>query len=134
MEDSVAPLLSHEGTIIFVDHPRPTRLTTTAHARDYFDAVVRYWRAHVSPARATFIVNYANLSTDPSLKGVYSDQVARINTECAELIVRYGGDPTQRTMARVVGIRLQTPSRVFDTREQAMAFVRSRKSGAAKER
>ena len=131
MSSPVAPALSHdfdEG-IIFVEHPEPIELTNRTLIGGYFDAVMSYWRQHFQPRKVSFVVAYESLTVDPRLAVYYGEQVGRIQTECATVIVRHGGTHSQRTVARVVGIRLGVRSRVFGSKQEAIAFVRTLRHG-----
>jgi hypothetical protein len=114
---------------VFVTHPAPTRLGTEAEIRSYFDRVVSFWRA-TCRGRAYFVVDYANLSSDISLNAFYAQQIRRVVDECAVTIVRHGGDPLQRTAARLVSIKLHVPSRVYSSLDEALGVVRALRRGA----
>jgi hypothetical protein len=125
-----APALQFDPVenIVFVTHPAPTHLGTQDAIRSYFDRVVSFWRV-TCPGRVFFVVDYANLSSDISLNAFYAEQIRRIVDECAVTIVRYGGDPLQRTTARLVGLKLHIPSRVYGSREEALDVVRALRQG-----
>jgi len=119
--------------ILFVSHPEPTKLDSEELIRRYFNEVVAFWIAKCNGQRVYFVVDYENLSVDPNLKEIYGKQVERGVRGYALTIVRYGGEPLQRTVARLVGIQLHVPSNVYESREQAIAVVRQLRARATAE-
>jgi hypothetical protein len=117
--------------VVFVTHPAPTYLATHEAIRAYFDRVIAFWRASC-PGRAYFVVDYENLRSEIALNDFYAEQIRRVVDECAVTIVRHGGDPLQRTTARLVGIKLHIPSRVYGSLDEAMAVVRALRHGTLK--
>ena len=49
--------------------------------------------------------------------------------DCAITVVRYGGDALQRTGARLYNMKLHAPSRLYESRDEALAVVRALKLG-----
>jgi hypothetical protein len=125
-----APALEFDAAenVIFVTHPSPTYLATDGLIRAYFDRVVSFWRATCTE-RAFFVVDYTNLRSEIALNDFYAEQIRRVIDECAVTIVRHGGEPLQRAMARLVGMRLHIPSRVYGSRDEALAVVRGLRQG-----
>ncbi|WP_394841784.1 hypothetical protein LZC95_32495 [Pendulispora brunnea] len=113
-----------EDNILFVSHTKPVHLASEQQIQAYFDEVVAFWRAKCKSKRVYFVIEYDGLTVDVNLKETYAKQVARGVRDCAITIVRYGGEPLQRTVARLVGIQLHVPSNVYRSRHEAIAVVR----------
>lgn len=59
----------------------------------------------------------------------YAQQMRRVLDECAITAVRYGGDSFQRTAARLYSMKLHSPTRLYDSREEAVRVVRALQAG-----
>jgi len=123
-----------QENILFVSHPEPIHLDSETRIQEYFDEVVAFWRAKCKRQRVYFVIQYEGLTVDINLKEAYAKQVSRGVKDCAITIVRYGGDPLQRTVARLVGIQLHVPSNVYHSRQEAIAMVRSLRAKEAQAR
>ncbi|HWL85528.1 MAG TPA: hypothetical protein VNO21_06980 [Polyangiaceae bacterium] len=111
--------------IVFVAHPKPVRLKSEQEVHNYFGKIVAFWRVTCDGRKAYFVVDYDNFIIDVNLKDFYARTVARGSKECVITVVRYGGEPLQRTVARLVGIQLHVPSNIYRSRTEAIEVVRS---------
>lgn len=113
--------------IVHVNFPK-VHLETRDEIREHFDRVVDFWRKNCRGNQVYYIVNYDNFSVSLRQNAYYAEQMQRV-LDCAITIVRYGGDPLQRTAARLYNMKLHSPSRLYESREQALAVVRALKDG-----
>lgn len=116
--------------VVAVSHPSPVHLETQADIKAYFDAIVRYWRAHCREQRAYYLVNWNGFTTNMKENTYYAENVKRVVDECAILIVRYTDNPLQRAAARFVSLKLHVPSNTYATREDAVAVIEAHRAQA----
>jgi len=114
--------------IVHVRFPK-VHLETREDIRTHFDRVFGYWRDHCRGRKVYYVVNYDGFTVNLRENDFYAQQMRRIVEECAITVVRYGGDPLQRTAARLFNMKLHAPSRLYGSHEEAMAVVRALKSG-----
>jgi hypothetical protein len=115
--------------IVHVSFP-DVKLESQAQIRAHFDRAVNFWREHCGGRKVYFVVNYDGITVNLRENDYYARQLKRV-LECAVTIVRYGGDPLQRTAARLVHMKLHAPTRLYESREEALEVVRALRSGAA---
>ncbi len=115
--------------IVYVTFPR-VHLETREDMRAHFAKSLEFWRANCAGQKAYYVVGYDGFSVNLRENEYYAEMMRPIIEECAITIVRYGGDALQRTGARLCNMRLHAPSRLYDSREQAIEVVRALKSGA----
>jgi hypothetical protein len=128
--------LSHQSydpteNILFVTHPSPVRLETREQIVTYFDDIVRFFRERCRGKKAYYLVDWTRFETNVRENDVYAANVKRVVSECAITIVRFTDSPIQRTAGRLVAVKLHVPSHVYDTREEAIAVVRSLRAAAS---
>jgi hypothetical protein len=115
--------------IVHVTFPL-VHLETRAEIGAHFDYAFRFWQEHCGGKKAYYVVGYDGFSVSLRENEFYAEQMRRIIDECAITVVRYGGDALQRTGARLYNMRLHAPSRLYESREEALSVVRALKSGA----
>jgi hypothetical protein len=115
------------SNIIYVTFPR-VHLETQAEIKAHFDRVVAYWRDNCRGRKVYYVVGYDGFSVNLRENEFYAQQMKRV-MECAETIVRYGGDSLQRTAARLYNMKLHAPSRLYESREAAIAVVKAIQAG-----
>ena len=117
--------------IVFVRCPKPVRLETAAEIDAFFDESMEFWSSKVK-TRVYYVVDITNLSINMREVDAYARNIGRMLERCAITIVRHGGDPLQRTAGRIASMRLHVPSRIYATREEAVAVVRGLRDGSVK--
>ncbi|HEY4120470.1 MAG TPA: hypothetical protein VGM56_21545 [Byssovorax sp.] len=115
--------------IVFMSFPRPTALETRDQIAAHFEAVIGFWTARASGKRAYFVVDFDNVTINAAELDYYAEQTRRAHELCAISSVRYGGNPLQRTVTRLAGLKIHRPSHIYETREQALAVVRALRVG-----
>lgn len=113
--------------IVYVSFPN-VYLETQDDIRGHFDRILEFWERECKGKKVYYVVNYDGISISFRENQFYATQMKRV-IDCAITIVRYGGDPLQRTAARLVNMRLHSPSHLYESREEALAVVRALKKG-----
>jgi len=114
--------------VVYVTFPQ-VHLETRAEISVHFDYAYKYWRDHCGGRKAYYVVGYDGFSVNLRENEFYAEQMRRILEDCAITVVRYGGDALQRTGARLYNMKLHAPSRLYESRDEAIAVVRALKSG-----
>jgi hypothetical protein len=124
-----AASLSYDAAenIVFMSFPKPVELTTRDQIAEHFERVITFWRIHAGGKKAYFVVNFDNVTINVAELEHYAEQTRRAHEICAIASVRYGGHSLQRTATRLAGMKIQRPSNIYDTREEALAAVRAMK-------
>jgi hypothetical protein len=104
-------------------------LETQDEIRGHFDRVLQFWREHCRGKKVYYVVNYDGFSVNLRENEFYAQQMRRVIDQCAITVVRYGGDALQRTAARLYNMKLHSPTRLYDSREEALGVVRALQSG-----
>lgn len=115
--------------IVFVRCTTPIRLETAEAIDAFFEESIAFWKREVKK-RVYYVVDITNLSMNMQFVDVYARNIKRMLETCALTIVRYGGDPLQRTAGRIASMRLHVPSRIYETHEQALAVVHGLRDGS----
>ncbi len=115
--------------IVFMTFPERVELNTPEQIKAHFDGVVAFWRQHAHGRKAYFVVDFTNVLIDMKQLEYYAKVSAKAQDECTITSVRYGGDPLQRTITRLAGIKIHRPSHLYETKEEALAVVRALKAG-----
>jgi hypothetical protein len=111
----------------YVTFPR-VHLETQVEIKEHFDRVVAFWRDNCRGRKVYYVVDYDGFSVNLRENEFYAQQMRRV-MDCAVTIVRYGGDALQRTAARLYNMKLHAPSRLYESREAAIAVVKAIQSG-----
>jgi hypothetical protein len=114
--------------IVYVTFPT-VHLETRAEIKAHFDYAYDFWREQCGGRKAYYVVGYDGFSVNLRENEYYAEQMRPILEDCAITVVRYGGDALQRTGARLYNMKLHAPSRLYESREEAVAVVRALKSG-----
>jgi hypothetical protein len=114
--------------IVYVTFPH-VHLETRAEITAHFAYAYEFWRDHCGGKKAYYVVGYDGFSINLRENEFYAEQMRPILEQCAITVVRYGGGPLQRTGARLYNMKLHAPSRLYDSREEAVAVVRALKAG-----
>jgi hypothetical protein len=117
-----------ETNIIYVTFPQ-VHLETPTEIREHFDRVIAWWRDNCRNKKAYWVVGYDGFTVNLRENDYYAQQMKRIAEGCAITIVRYGGDSLQRTAARLYNMKLHAPSRLYDSKEEAIAVVKAIQTG-----
>ena len=124
--------------IVHMSFPTPVELTTHEQIAAHFERVITFWRSHARGKKSYFVVNFENVNINLNELEFYAAQTKRAHEICAIASVRYGGNPLQRTVTRLAGMKIHRPSNLYETREEALAVVRKLQkgeiTGAASER
>ena len=127
MKETVHHQYDPDENIVYVSFPK-VHLETREEIRAHFDRVVDFWRRNCRGRKVYYVVDYDNFSVSLNETAYYAEQMQRV-VEGAVTIVRYGGDPLQRTHARLYNMKLHSPSRLYETRAEALAVVQALKAG-----
>lgn len=114
--------------IVYVTFPN-VHLETRADIRVHFAYAYNFWVDNCSGRKAYYVVGYDGFSVNLRENEFYAEQMRPILEDCAITVVRYGGDALQRTGARLYNMKLHAPSRLYESRDEALAVVRALKSG-----
>jgi hypothetical protein len=114
--------------IVYVTFPK-VHLETQPEIRAHFERVLAFWRTNCGGKKVYYVVNYDGFSVNLRENDYYAQQMRRVLDQCAITAVRYGGDSLQRTAARLYSMKLHSPTRLYDTREEALKVVRALKAG-----
>src|SRR5258706_8871504 len=115
--------------IVFITFDAPLELNTRDEIGGHFQRVVEFWRANAGGRKSYFVVDFTNITINMSEIAFYAAETDRAQEECAITSVRYGGNPLQRTLTRLAGMRIHRPSNLYQTRDEALAVVRALRSG-----
>jgi hypothetical protein len=117
-----------DDNIVYVTFP-VVNLETQAEIKEHFDRVLAHWRANCRGRKVYYVVGYDGFSVNLRENDFYAQQMKRIVDQCAVTIVRYGGDALQRTAARLYNMKLHAPSRLYESKEEAISVVRAIQAG-----
>ena len=115
--------------LLEVVHPRPLELASRSEIQDFFHAVERFWRERCGKQKVYGLVCLDNITIPPQATQLYAEGLAPLLDRVFLAVVRYGGDPLHRTTVRLGGLMIHTPSRIYATREDALAVVRGLRAG-----
>jgi hypothetical protein len=118
-----------EENVVYVTFPRRVHLETPEEIRKHFTDARAFWRDHCGGRKAYYVVDYDGFSVNLRENECYCEMVRPIVEECAITVVRYGGDALQRTAVRLYNMKLHAPSRLYESREQALEVVRALRAG-----
>jgi hypothetical protein len=116
--------------IIYMSFPEPVELRTREEITGHFEHVVAFWRSHAGGKKVYFVVDFDNVIINVGELDHYAVQSKRAHDLCAIASVRYGGSSLQRTATRLAGMKIQRPSNIFETREEAIVAVRAMQAEA----
>ena len=114
--------------IVYVTFPL-VHLETRAEISAHFAHARKFWCDHCGGRKAYYVVGYDGFSVNLRENEFYAEQMRPILEDCAITVVRYGGDALQRTGARLYNMKLHAPSRLYDSREEALTVVSALKAG-----
>jgi hypothetical protein len=117
--------------IVYMSFPIPVELRSRAEIVAHFERVIDFWRGNAAGKKAYFVVDFDNILINVSELDFYAEQSDRAHEICAIASFRYGGAPLQRTATRLAWMKIQRPSNIFETREEALAAVRALRRGQA---
>jgi len=120
-----------KDNVVHVTFPA-VHLETRAEIREHFDRALSFWRENCGGKKVYYVVNYDGFSVNLRENDFYAEQMKRVVETCAITVVRYGGDALQRTAARLYNMKLHSPTRLYDSREEALKVVQALKSGEMK--
>src|SRR5262249_31752516 len=115
--------------IVFISFDAPLELNTRDEIAAHFKRVVDFWRSNAGGHKSYFVVDFTNITINMAEIAFYAEQTGRAQEECAITSVRYGGNPLQRTLTRLAGMRIHRPSNLYQTRDEALSVVRALRSG-----
>jgi hypothetical protein len=118
--------------IIYMTFPAPEELATRPQIAEHFERVIAFWQANAGGRKAYFVVDFENVTVNVAELEFYAQQTKRAHEICAITSVRYGGNPLQRTVARLAGMKIHRPSNIYETRDEALAVVRELRKGSLK--
>jgi hypothetical protein len=115
--------------IVYVTFPRRVHLETREEIREHFTHSHTFWEQSCGGRKAYYVIGYDGFSVSLRENEYYAEQVRPLVEKCAITMVRYGGDALQRTGVRLYNMRLHAPSRLYDSKEEALEVVRALKAG-----
>ena len=113
--------------IVYYTFPDVT-LDTPEQIVAHFDRCVSFLRRNCTGRKVYCVVDLDGVHVNARHTNLYAAQLRR-TLEFAITIVRYGGSALQRAAVRIANMKLHTPSRIYGSREEALAVVRAIKSG-----
>ena len=127
----MAASLSYDRSqnIVFMSFPDAEELTTHEQIADHFERVCDFWRANAGGKKSYFVVDLENITIDAAMLELYVQETRRAHDLCALVSVRYGGNPLQRTVTRLAGMKIHRPSNIYETKEEALEVVRRLRRG-----
>jgi hypothetical protein len=129
--DAVSLSYDIAENIVFISFPEPVELRTREEIAEHFERVTSFWRSSAGGRKAYFVVDFENVTINLAELEHYAEHSRRAQDICAIASVRYGHNPLQRTATRLAGMKIQRPSNIYDTREEALAAIRAMKRGAS---
>lgn len=117
-----------ENEVMFIEMPG-SRLDTPADMDAFFDAVLTFWRKRCRGKKVYVVVSYEGFTVNLRENAAYGERMKAAANECAITVLRYGGDPLQRSAARVRSMKHHEPSHLYESREEALAMVRRIRAG-----
>ncbi len=114
--------------IIYVTFNK-VHLETQAEIKAHFDRVIAYWRDNCRGKKVYYVVGFDGFTVNLRENDFYAAQMKRVIDQCAITIVRYGGDSLQRTAVRLYNMKLHAPSRLYESKEEAVSVVRAIQAG-----
>ena len=118
--------------IVFIMFATATELNTREEIAAHFRRVVGFWRANAGGRKSYFVVDIDNITININELECYARETDKAQEECAITSVRYGGNPIQRTLTRLGGMKIHRPSNLYETREEALSVVRGLNRGELK--
>jgi len=115
--------------IIWMSFPTEVELNTRQQIAEHFARVIKFWRTRAGGKKTYFVVNFDNVTINAGELEFYAEQTKRAHELCAITSVRYGGNPLQRTVTRLAGMKIHMPSNIYETRDEAVAVVRKLRAG-----
>jgi hypothetical protein len=115
--------------IVYVTFPGRVHLETREEILAHFTASYAFWRDACGGRKAYYVVGYDGFSVNLRENEYYAEQMRPIVEQCAITLVRYGGDALQRTGVRLYNMRLHAPSRLYESKAQALEVVHALKAG-----
>jgi hypothetical protein len=118
-----------DDQLIEIVHPQPLVLETRRQMQAFFRSVEEFWSQHCGNQKVYGLVCLDNVTIPPQAAALYAECLAPVLDRVFHVVVRYGGDPLHRTTVRLGGLMIHTPSRIYATREEALAIVRGLRAG-----
>jgi hypothetical protein len=115
--------------IVYMSFPERAELDTRGRIADHFDRVIAFWKAKAGGKKSYFVVDFENVTIAIHELDFYAQQTKRAHEVCALASVRYGGNPLQRTVTRLAGMKIHRPSNIYETRTEALSVVRALRKG-----
>jgi hypothetical protein len=121
-------LYDPDENIVYVTFPK-VHLETQGEIKAHFDRVVNYWRDNCRGKKVYYVVGFDGFTVNLRENDYYAAQMKRVLDQCAITVVRYGGDSLQRTAVRLYNMKLHAPSRLYESKEEAVNVVRAIQAG-----
>ena len=117
-----------DENIVYVTFPK-VHLETQTEIKAHFDRVVNYWRDNCRGKKVYYVVGFDGFTVNLRENDFYAAQMRRVLDQCAITVVRYGGDSLQRTAVRLYNMKLHAPSRLYESKEEAVSVVLAIQAG-----
>jgi len=117
-----------DENIVSVAFPPEAQLFTLESIDGHFDFMFDWWR-RTCGKKVFFLVDYEHFFVDLKHNHHYGTRMRQVMREAALGVVRYGGDPLQRTGVRLYSMRNHSPSNLYANREEALEVIRRLKEG-----
>ena len=114
--------------ILFID-TAGARVETKADIDALFDGILADWRATCKGRKVYVVVAYDGFSVNLRENDYYAERMSAAVAVFAKTVVRYGGDTLTRSAARLRGVKLHSPSNLYESRSQALEVVRGLRAG-----
>jgi hypothetical protein len=114
--------------LVEVAFPPEAHLVTRQEIDAHFDFMFDWWRRTCNK-KVFFLVDYENFFVDLKQNEHYGTRMRQVMRDAALGVVRYGGDPLQRTAVRLLSMRNHSPSNLYADREEALEVIRRLKAG-----
>jgi hypothetical protein len=114
--------------VLFID-TAGVRAETRADIDALFAGIVTDWRAACNGRKVYVVVAYDGFFVNLRENDYYAERMSAAVALFAKTVVRYGGDTLTRSAARLRGLKLHTPSNLYESREEALDVVRALRAG-----
>jgi hypothetical protein len=114
--------------IVDVAFPPQAHLHTREEIDIHFDFMFSWWR-RTCGKKVYFLVDYDNFFVDLKQNEHYGTRMRQVMREAALGVVRYGGEPLQRTGVRLFSMRNHSPSNLYADRAAALEVIQHLRSG-----
>jgi hypothetical protein len=99
------------------------RLETRADIDRHWERTVDWWKKGRKGEKAIYVVRYDGFALNLRESDYYASRMQEALQVIAHTVIRYGGDPLQRSAARTRGVKIHMPSHLYTSLDEALDMV-----------